>query len=200
MAFTWHKSITDDGGAIGAEITSGTVGAIFPALTTAERIAGDDKLRKIYITSDADVTAFITLGSTGLYNAGIFPSGGSAEVVGDLTGAEDRYGASEVVSATTTVITVTNNPDWVFFRAGGYLIYSTEVSAISTVTDNGNGTSEVTLSAALPSAPVAFEYVSSAFPIVMTSGTDYPLWRHNKVPSGSARTADYDTIEILAVT
>jgi hypothetical protein len=199
MAYTWYKAAADEGGAKGSEISSGTVNALFPTLTTQERINGDDKKRKVYLESDTALTVYVGPATTGDYNACLFASAGDSEVVGDLTGSEDRYGAARVVSATTTSIVVEDNADWQFFRAGEYIISGGDIAQIDTVTDEGDGTHTVALVSELGAAPAADDYITSALQLTLAAETAVPFWRENKVAAGSSKVNEYNTVQILVV-
>ena len=91
MAITYHKASADEGGVIGAEITSGTVANLFSEITLANQSAGATISRKFYIAnsdgSDVLISNFSLMASTP-FTAILFESTGDAQVVGDLTGSE----------------------------------------------------------------------------------------------------------------
>ena len=90
MALTYHKAITDDGGAIGVEISSGDIGNLLRKILFAELTTGVSIPRKIYLVNDDVVDAPITfsLDDYSHFEAILFESTGDAQVVGDLTGSE----------------------------------------------------------------------------------------------------------------
>ena len=91
MALTYHKAAADEGGAIGAEISSGDIGALFPEVSLADQSAGVTISRKFYIANDeaSDVTiSNLSMDSFSVFSTILFESTGDAQVVGDLTGSE----------------------------------------------------------------------------------------------------------------
>ena len=91
MALTYHKSTTDSGGAIGSEIASGTVNALFPEVLLSEQSTGATISRKFYIKNDtaSDVSiSNLSKETDVVFDSILFESSGDAQVVGDLTGSE----------------------------------------------------------------------------------------------------------------
>lgn len=91
MALTYHKAISDTGGAIGTEIFSGEVNSLLREVTLAEQSSGLTISRKVYIANDgvSDVTiSALSMDSSVAFTAILFESSGDAQVVGDLTGSE----------------------------------------------------------------------------------------------------------------
>lgn len=87
---TIHKSISDDGGAIGDEITQ-VRGNLFPKITPDNQADGLVIHRKFYIAnSNAVAIVDMVLEAVTAYpfTSIIFESSGDAQVVGDLTGSE----------------------------------------------------------------------------------------------------------------
>ena len=90
MAKTYHKSTTDDGGAIGDEITQ-SVNKLFSEVTLAQQSVGITISRKFYISnSGADdiLISNLSLDDFTIFDAILFESSGDTQVVGDLTGSE----------------------------------------------------------------------------------------------------------------
>ena len=91
MALTYHKAITDDGGAIGVEISSGGVNNIFSEIALSVQDSGATISRKFYIANDGAEDVLISnlsLDEYAVFVAILFESSGDAQVVGDLTGTE----------------------------------------------------------------------------------------------------------------
>lgn len=197
MALTWYEAVSDDGGAAGSQITSGTVNQLFPALTASERLIGSDKYRKVYLESDTAVTVYVGLQTNGLFNACLFESSGSAEAVGDLTGSENRYGAGYINSGSTVdQVVVNDDADWTKFRASEFIAYGTDVVQIDSITDLG-GTLQINLASSLSIAPDEGEYITSVIPITLPSATKVPFWMEIKVAAGSVKDDDYNTVGII---
>ena len=91
MAITYHKAISDLGGAIGLEIGSGNVNEILPEILLSEQTTGTIISRKFYIANsgatDVAISALSLDGFT-VFASILFESTGDAQVVGDLTGSE----------------------------------------------------------------------------------------------------------------
>ena len=91
MAITYHKAITDDGGAIGNEIGSGNVNEVLPEILLSEQTTGTTISRKFYIANsgatDVAISALSLDGFT-VFASILFESTGDAQVVGDLIGSE----------------------------------------------------------------------------------------------------------------
>lgn len=88
---TYHKAVTDEGGAIGAEISSGAVDALLPQVTLAQQTAGATISRKFYIANSGasdEVISNLSMDAFTVFAAILFESSGDAQVVGDLTGSE----------------------------------------------------------------------------------------------------------------
>ena len=90
MAITYHKAVADTGGAIGTEIGSGDVGSLLPKITLSNQNDGVIISRKFYIKNNhtREEAGTISLESSTPFTAILFSGTGSAQVVGDLTGAE----------------------------------------------------------------------------------------------------------------
>ena len=91
MALTYHKSVSDSGGAIGDEIQSGISAALLPEVMLSDQSAGAKISRKFYIAndgaSDVNISA-LSMDSSYVFTAILFESTGDAQEVGDLTGSE----------------------------------------------------------------------------------------------------------------
>lgn len=85
-----HKAITDNGGAIGDEIESGSVAALIPKITLANQNDGVTILRKFYLknTNTRSEVGTLSVTASTPFTAIIFASSGDAEVIGDLLGTE----------------------------------------------------------------------------------------------------------------
>lgn len=136
MKVEYYKSIADNGGAIGTRISSGVVNELLPGVTTQQMIDGANIHRKIYIKNIGQVgDVMVGLSTLGLFNASIFASTGDTQIVDDITGTENKYGASlisklidsnaneETINGTGGLINikkivVAKNASFTFFRVG----------------------------------------------------------------------------------
>ncbi len=124
MAITYHRSATDDGGAIGVEISSGVVNALLSEVTLDDQMNGATISRKFYIANSGaeDVTiSNLSMNGYTVFASILFESTGDAQVVGDLTGSETD-----------------ESPITVVIPAGGHKSFwvQLDVPAGSTKTDN----------------------------------------------------------------
>ena len=91
MSLTYHKAIADTGGAIGAEIGSGSINALFPEVSLLNQSAGATISRKFYIAnseaSDVLLSA-LSMDDDNVFTAILFESSGDSQIVTDLTGSE----------------------------------------------------------------------------------------------------------------
>lgn len=85
-----HKAVADTGGAIGDEISSGTVAALLPEIKLTDQNDGASFTRKFYLKNNntRTETGTLTLTASTPFTAIIFESLGDIEVVTDLTGTE----------------------------------------------------------------------------------------------------------------
>lgn len=126
MSITYHKSVSDAGGAIGVEIFSDGVNDLIPDVSLNNQESGIVIERKFYIanSSASDVLLHtLSLEYIKHFSAVLFESSGDAQVVGDLTGSE-----------------VDESPIQVLIPASGHKSFwlRMTVSAVSTVTDSFN--------------------------------------------------------------
>jgi hypothetical protein len=197
---TRYKSVGDDGGAIGDEITSGTPDELLPAVTVLDRLNGATILRKIWLRSDADIDIFHGFNAPGYYEIRMFVSAGVNDTVGDLTGNEDRYGTTTVTGGDdmdVEVTTPTASP--VTFRVNDYVNIAGEVTQITAISDNGDGTSTFSVSPPLANTPSVGTIVSGLIEQSMVAGTDYPFWVEEVVPAGAARPGAYNNVDTVAL-
>jgi len=88
---TYHKAVSDLGGAIGDEISSGVVNEVLPEISLANQSSGATISRKFYIANSGatDVAiSSLSLSTSTVFTSILFESTGDAQVVGDLTGSE----------------------------------------------------------------------------------------------------------------
>lgn len=91
MAISYHKSVSDLGGAIGVEIFSGVEGALLPEILLSEQASGATISRKFYIANDGAsdvIVSNLSMVSFTQFTTILFESTGDAQVVGDLIGNE----------------------------------------------------------------------------------------------------------------
>jgi len=197
MAYTYHNSKAD--GTPDQVIVSGQIGALFTTLTSQERISGDQEFSKMWITSDIDVTVYVGILSPTKYTSTVFVSALDTDAVGDLTGSETRYGAMEVVSALETGIVV-KNTFYTLVRVSDTIIVDGKAYEVSTITDNGDGTSTIVATIdyhPLPPLPPYAWYITSVLQINLVTATPKPFWREEKVDAGALWYGEYATAELL---
>ena len=195
MAYTYYNSKTD--GTPDQQITSGQINALFPTLSSQDRLNGVDQFSKMWIQSDADMTTIFGLNSPGSYGSYIFLSASDDDTESDLTGNELKYGAVKVVSATATEIVFNNDENYTLIRSGEKIVVSGVAYTVDTVTDNGDGTSSVAPTTDLSPLPNAGDYITSTFELSLVTATSKPFWREEKVPAGADYYGEYSTADIL---
>ena len=184
MAYTYYDSKTD--GTIDTEIQSGVTGNLFSSVTVAERISGDDEFKKMWISSDSDLTAYIGINSYTAYGQNIFLSANEADAVGDLTGSETRYGALKVVSATASAIKVTEDEFYTLARVGDIFVVESAPYEIATITDNGDGTIDIVATIDYVALPPADAFVTTMFTLSLTTAVAKPFWCERKITAGAS--------------
>lgn len=195
MAYTYYNSKSD--GTPDQQITSGQINALFPTLTSQDRLNGVQQFSKMWIQSDQDVTTIFGLNSPGSYGSYIFLSADDNDTESDLTGSETRYGAVEVVSATATEIVVNNDTNYTLIRNGDTIVVAAKAYAVDTITDNGDGTSSVVATSDYVSLPIAGDYITSTFELSLVTATNKSFWREENVEAGAPWYAEYSTADIL---
>lgn len=153
MIVEYYQAISEDGGAIGSQFSSGDIGGLLPQVTTQNMIDGITIRRKLYVKNIAG-TSTINLGleSFGVFHASVFESTGDAQVVGDITGSEEKFGGAEISKAIDTdtneettngtgglinikKVVVDKNPHYTFFRVGDPIIVNYKLGEIQTIVD-----------------------------------------------------------------
>jgi hypothetical protein len=198
---TRFKSVADDGGTIGDEITSGTPDELLPPVTVLDRLNGATILRKMWLRSDSDIDVFHGFNSPGYYTVRMFVSAGANDTVADLTGNEDRYGVTTTTGTSTVTDVMVETPPTtpVTFRVNDYLNIAGEITQLTAIADNGDGTTTFTVSPSLASIPAVGTVVSALISQTMVTGADYPFWIEEIVPSGAARPGAYNNVDTVAL-
>lgn len=216
MAIGFYKAVADVGGLIGQAISSGVKGELLPEISSTDRTAGITIHRKFYIASDDAISIKVGLNGYGLFSATVFESASDAEVVGDLTGSEVKYGAGKIVkledstTATETVngagglidiLKVTVEDDVtgdVYFRAGDTFNIDSNAYTISSVASVAEGT-EITLTASASYFYAIDKFgFSSISTSILASGTT-PFWLKVTVQPDTVTSLEYNTFSIATV-
>ena len=140
-----RNDTTSNGGRMTATvITSGVKNNIWPDVPQAERIAGSNKYRKVFIkvSNDDDDTLFSSRIFVETFTPGddavLIFAGTQTDTQNDLTGSERLYGSGQLaanVSAAATVITVdTEGASFNYFQDGDTI----RISDKTDVNDNVN--------------------------------------------------------------
>lgn len=206
MAVEFYKAVGDTGGAIGDQISSGVRGALLPKVMTAQRASGADIFRKFYIKNAGtdSIDLKIALSDIGEFDAVIFESASDAEVVGDLTGSETKYGAAEITyledsgGLNETVngagglvdikkIRVIKDTNFTIFRIsdtigmGGVL---GDLAMIDTITDLGSEL-EILLVGAIDYSQNIGKKAHAYISATLASGATKPYWVQVKISANS---------------
>ena len=197
---TYFKSATNDGGAKGTQLTDGGVDDLFPTITSQDRLNGVNFKRKIWYESDTALTIVCSLANQGQYNSCFFKTAtGGNDVVGDITGTEDRYGALNIVSNTVNTAKVTNNAKWTLVRVADKAHIGSDVVTVSAVSDNGDGTSDVTFSPDIASADHSGGFMVSTLAETFAVATAVPFWVEIDVPTASSIAGNRDSHQFMAL-
>ena len=197
---TFFKSATDDGGAKGAALVDGGVDDLCPSITSQNRLVGFNFHRKIWYEADADLTIMCSLANLGQFNSCFFvTTGGGNDVAGDITGSEDRFGAMNIVSNTVNTVKVSNNPKWTLVRNGDHAHVGSDIVTVGTVTDNGDGTSDITFSPDIPTANHAGTFFVSVLGETFTSGTAKPFWVEVDVIANAPISSNRDSHQFMSL-
>ncbi len=195
MAYTYYSSKPD--GTIDTQISSGVEGNLFTSVTVAERIAGDDEFQKMWIMNDNDATVYIGIKSYSAYGQNVFVSASDLDAEGDLAGSETRYGALKVVSALVTAITVEEDAFYTLARVGDTIAVENAPYEIASITDNGDGTLDITATIDYVTLPSVGGFITSMFTLALTTGVARPFWRERKIVAGSNWSGGSVVVDIL---
>ncbi len=193
--YTFYNSKTD--GTIDTQISSGIVGNLFSSVTVSERVAGDTEFQKVWLSDDSDSSTYVGISSYSAYGQNVFLSASESDAVGDLTGSETRYGALKVVSALETAVKVTNDPFHTLVRVGDTIVVENAPYEVASITDNGDGTSDIAATIDYVSVPGLGGFITSMFIMSLTTGTPKPFWRERQVATGSNWSGGNVVVDIL---
>jgi len=199
MAMKYYKSATPDGGAIGDELTDGGVDDLLPGITSQDRLNGLTILRKIWYESDIDANVLCSLANQGQYNSCFFESANADDTVSDLTGNEDKYGALEIISNTVNTVKVKNDPNETLIRVNDKAHIGTDVVSINSITDNGDGTSDIEFSPDIADADHGGSFLVSCIEKSFSAGDQKPFWIKVVVPELAPMNSTLDTHEFFAL-
>lgn len=200
MTLKYYRSATDDGGAIGDEITSGQMNALFPTLTVTEEVSGTDKFRKIWVEADEDgVDMYVGIADPGLFEAYLFDVvNDDDESIGDFDpSVQDYFGGVVVKSAAVDEFTF-DNVSKALFRDGGMILHANKLYSIDTVTDNGTDTT-VVVNGDLDPVPEAGDWITSMMNKTLSANTPSPFWRNNVTPANYDPQTDRNPVQIVMV-
>ncbi len=216
MIIKYHKAIADTGGVIGDEISDKVVGALIPDIDTQEMLDGIDIFRKIYIkNTGTSGTINVGISTLGAFNASFFPSTGDAQVIGDLTGSEDRLGTSMISKAIDTgsteetsngsgglidikKIIVSKNADFSFFRIGENIMIGRYIAEISAVIDLVTDW-EITLLSEIPYIYTIGTYASSSDEVIIEAGSHASYWMQIHIEPSSVIPDHFSTVNIKTI-
>ena len=199
MAITFFKSATPDGGAIGDQLTDGGVDDLFSGVTSQDRLNGIIIHRKIWYKADEDVSVMCSLANEGQYDSCFFESAGENDTVSDLTGNEVKYGALEIISNTVNTVKIKNDPAETLIRQNDKAHIGTDMVNIDSLTDNGDGTSDINFSPDIANADLSGTYLVSCIDKSFTAGDEKPFWIRVTVPELATSNETLDTHEFFAL-
>jgi len=196
---TFYKAVdsaTD--GSKGVQVTSGQVDAIFPYLTSQNRISGITQLEKFYVQSDVGIDIYIGFTNLGLFNTTMIDSTGVIEVSGDVSGASPRYGSSEILANDANGCTIKHNAINDLFRVNDFILIGSVVAQIATITDNTTDR-VITYVFAVEYVDAVGTFATSLIQKTLTANVGTPLWGEKTVQAGASATQTYDTVPVVVV-
>lgn len=220
MGILIYKAAADTGGAKGTEINSGIRGALLPKITSSDRLDGVTIYRKFYMENTAaeSIALKVALDNIGEFNACFYESTGDAQVVGDLTGAETRYGASIITKVEDTTlasetvngagglidikkITVTENVDYTIFRVGDKIGMGGalgDIGEIQSITDLGTEL-EITLVNEVTYDAVIGKYAHSYIEKTIPASSHESFWLEVYVEPNSITSKTMNALSLAEV-
>ncbi len=198
-ALSYNKAVSDADGTIGEELLSGVANYIFPQLTWQQRQDGEQLYKKVYLTDIVDVSALhIGILNDGLYEWSLIEAASDAQIATDLTGSERKYGAASIVQSSTNQVVI-NNPTRTLFYDNDKVSWWDDLDNdimvdITTVTDNGDGTSTLTFASPVHDVDSAGLVISSMVPMPLLANTPKSFWVETTVLAASAF---IDTVESM---
>lgn len=213
MIIEYYAAIADQGGAIGAQFSSGDIGAILPKLTTQNMIDGITIQRKIYIKNIRGTsTIYAGLEVLGLFNAAMFDSTGDAQIASEITGTEDKYGGAKITKAIDSntneetengagsltdikKVVVEKNPLYTFFRTGEPIIVNQKIGEILAIIDLATHW-EIELTDSVPYGYVIDKNAFSALTGPLTVGTHKPYWIEVVINPGEVEQDHFNKIKL----
>ena len=183
MAYTLYNSKID--GTPDQIIVSGDLDVALSSVTPAERAAGNTEFVKLWIESDIDVSTVLGLSSYTAYSHNVFLSASDSDIETDLTGAETRYGALKVVSATATSIIIEEDEHYTLVRVGDTIIVEEAPYEIATITDNGDSTLTIDATIDYVAVPAGGDFIASVFSLSLVATTPKSFWYERVIDAGS---------------
>lgn len=203
MILKYYKSATDDGGAQGVEITSGTVNELFDKVRATELLGGLTEYRKMWIETDENTDIYNLLQSNGDFSACLFVSANpDTDTVAEITGNEFRHRQANITAATATDITVEYDTDMQYYNVGDLLYVGSapHYDILSSFTDNADGTATLGLTNGIVSpANYVGQIASSMQKTTMVAGTAKAFWIKLKIDAGSQAVSNTETIPVLTI-
>lgn len=216
MAIKFYDAVADTGGALGVEIPSGIKGVLLPKVSSTDRATGITVHRKFYIESDETIGLTVGLNGDGLFSACLIQGTGDAQVVGDLTGSEDKFGGGYItqledsLGATETVngvgglidikkVTVADDVTGdSYFRAGDRFHIDTNIYIIQSVTPVAGG-SEITLASNATYYYAIGKWGYSNLSDTITVDTHNSYWLKITVQANTITPIEYSAFAIVTV-
>lgn len=215
MAIKLHKAVTDAGGALGVELKSGDISTFLPTISKVDLFSGITTYRKLYAVNDSSAISIIL----GIEDGGefdviaLFPSTGDAQVVGDLTGLETKYGASVIIKAIDSLaneetvngvggltdikkIVVPKHANYVLYRVGEFVNFAGAIAKISSVVDQSTAF-EITLETAVTYRYTIGKFASTHIVQLIGTSSHESFWVEQYIQPGATTDANYNSIKMI---
>ena len=201
MTIEFFASADDAGGAIGTQIASGALNALFKEVTAPELLAGVEEYRKIWLKTDEDKEVYSFMLNDGLYDVAVFESANpDTDVVGDLTGAERKHSPALVTASTTTSVTVSYDDTMQSYVLDDIIRIDALYNVVDSFLDNGDGTGTITVRNTIDSpATYIGTYLTTMINKVYTNNVASAFWIKLKIASGSNYISDTDNLPLRNV-
>lgn len=210
-----HKADSDAGGVLGTELTSGAISEFLPTILKNDMLVGVTTFRKLYAVNDTtSISVRFGIEDGGEFDLiAIFESTGDAQLVGDLTGAETKYGATVITKAIDSSATeetvngagslvdikkivIPKIGSYVLYRVGEFIYFANRVGKIQTVTDLGTEF-EIELETATTYAFTIGEFAQTHIIMQVPTAGHSSMWVEQYIASGESTPANYNATKLL---
>ncbi len=216
MGINLYKAVGDSGGGIGEQISSGTPSSFLPKIENVDMQIGITTFRKLYLKNveSYDIQAIIGIDEGGEFQlTATFDSTGDAQVVGDLTGSELKFGSSKIIKAIDSGSNeetvngaggLTDIKKIVVEKHGSYSLYRLnkivnfmDLSGKMTLVADLGSSFEITLETAVPYQGVIGESASTYMTKTIPANSHLSIWIEQYIQAVSSTSEHYNNTKFL---